>query len=333
MKRTYILAIAACLTLCCAMGVMAKKDKKTAPAPMQEPPFELKTSQDSLSFAAGMANTEGLEQFLQQKYGVTKAQMEGFKKGFKQGLLSKDDSMQKAFNAGLEIAEMVSERMLPGVKKSFSLGNDTISEEVYYKGFLQALDGDTTVWKVSDAADYFIQKSKEQMELQKQQNKAMGERFLEENAKREGVVTTASGLQYKVLVKGLGATPKAEDEVVVKYEGKTVDGHVFDSSYKRNPDSSTFRCNEVIKGWTEALTMMTEGSTWELYIPYQLAYGERGAGKDIRPMSALIFKVELLSIKAGEAKAEETAKAAATSAKKAATAQKKPATAKKRRRL
>lgn len=125
--------------------------------------------------------------------------------------------------------------------------------------------------------------------------KKEGVDFLAANAKKEGVKTTASGLQYKVLTQGTGAIPTASDEVKVNYEGRLVDGKVFDSSYKRG-EPATFKANQVIKGWTEALTMMPVGSKWELYIPYNLAYGERGAGQDIKPYSALIFTVELLDI-------------------------------------
>jgi FKBP-type peptidyl-prolyl cis-trans isomerase FklB len=118
-----------------------------------------------------------------------------------------------------------------------------------------------------------------------------------------------------VLTAGTGETPKATDKVTVKYEGKLIDGTVFDSSYKRNPQTSSFKCNEVIKGWTEALTMMPVGSKWELYIPQELAYGERPAGK-IKPYSTLIFTVELEGIeseKKPEAKTET--KTAETKAK------------------
>jgi FKBP-type peptidyl-prolyl cis-trans isomerase FklB len=102
-------------------------------------------------------------------------------------------------------------------------------------------------------------------------------------------------VQYKVLTAGKGAIPTASQKVKVNYEGRTVDGTVFDSSYKRGKPTD-FRCDQVIKGWTDALTHMPVGSTWEVYIPQQLAYGERGAGNDIKPFSMLIFKIELLEI-------------------------------------
>lgn len=125
--------------------------------------------------------------------------------------------------------------------------------------------------------------------------KAAGEAFLAENAKREGVKVTASGLQYEVLEATIGQKPKATDKVRVHYEGTLIDGTVFDSSYKRG-ESITFGLNQVIKGWTEGLQLMSIGSKYKLYLPYQLAYGERGAGANIPPYAALIFTVELLGI-------------------------------------
>ena len=125
--------------------------------------------------------------------------------------------------------------------------------------------------------------------------KAAGEAFLAENAKREGVKVTESGLQYEVLEATIGQKPKATDKVRVHYEGTLIDGTVFDSSYKRG-ESITFGLNQVIKGWTEGLQLMSIGSKYKLYLPYQLAYGERGAGANIPPYAALIFAVELLGI-------------------------------------
>ena len=125
--------------------------------------------------------------------------------------------------------------------------------------------------------------------------KAAGEAFLAENAKREGVKVTSSGLQYEVLEATIGQKPKATDKVRVHYEGTLIDGTVFDSSYKRG-ESITFGLNQVIKGWTEGLQLMSIGSKYKLYLPYQLAYGERGAGANIPPYAALIFTVEVLGI-------------------------------------
>ena len=125
--------------------------------------------------------------------------------------------------------------------------------------------------------------------------KEAGEKFLKENAKRPEVKTTKSGLQYEVIESTLGLKPKATDKVRVHYEGTLIDGTVFDSSYKRG-ESITFGLNQVIAGWTEGLQLMSVGSKYKLYIPYQLGYGAQGAGGSIPPYAALIFTVELLGI-------------------------------------
>lgn len=125
---------------------------------------------------------------------------------------------------------------------------------------------------------------------------AKGEKFLEDNAKKEGVVTTPSGLQYKVLVEGTGKSPKATDTVLVHYAGTLIDGREFDSSYRRNAPIE-FPLNRVIAGWTEGVQLMKEGAKFRFFIPSKLAYGPRGAGRDIGPNEALIFEVELLQVK------------------------------------
>lgn len=145
-----------------------------------------------------------------------------------------------------------------------------------------------------------------EVESKAKANKEAGEKFLAENEKKEGVQKTASGLQYKVITEGTGAKPKATDTVTVHYEGKLIDGKVFDSSYERGEPVS-FRLNEVIKGWTEGVQLMNTGSKYELYIPSDLAYGETG-NPNIEPNSVLIFTVELLD-EAAAKKAQADAKA------------------------
>ena len=151
--------------------------------------------------------------------------------------------------------------------------------------------------KLSDAEaqaavqDFFSRKAEEQAKAAK----AEGENFLAENAKKEGVKTLPSGLQYKVLREGDGRKPSATDKVECHYEGTLINGEVFDSSYRRG-ETATFGLNQVIKGWTEGLQLMQEGAKYRFFIPYNLAYGERGAGQAIPPYAALIFDVELISI-------------------------------------
>ena len=126
--------------------------------------------------------------------------------------------------------------------------------------------------------------------------KAAGEAFLAENGKKDGVVTLPSGLQYQVLKEGNGKKPSATDQVVCHYEGTLIDGTVFDSSYQRN-QPATFGLNQVIAGWTEGVQLMHEGAKYRFFIPYNLAYGERGAGAQIPPFAALVFDVELIEVK------------------------------------
>ncbi len=133
------------------------------------------------------------------------------------------------------------------------------------------------------------------MSLHAQSALERGQQFLKDNATKDGVKTTASGLQYKITKEGTGSAPKATDNVVVHYKGTTIDGKEFDSSYKRG-EPATFPLNRVIKGWTEGLQLIKEGGKATLYIPSELAYGKRGAGADIGPDETLIFEVELLKI-------------------------------------
>lgn len=139
--------------------------------------------------------------------------------------------------------------------------------------------------------EYFTKLQEEQVKMFKSE----GEAFLAENAKKEGVVTLPSGLQYKVITEGNGNRPTASQQVKCHYEGTLINGAKFDSSYDRN-EPAVFPVNGVIQGWVEALQLMPVGSKWELYIPYNLAYGERGAGQSIPPYATLIFTVELLEI-------------------------------------
>ena len=140
--------------------------------------------------------------------------------------------------------------------------------------------------------DFFNRKAEEQAKAAK----AEGENFLAENAKKEGVKTLPSGLQYKVLREGDGRKPSATDKVECHYEGTLINGEVFDSSYRRG-ETATFGLNQVIKGWTEGLQLMQEGAKYRFFIPYNLAYGEHGAGQSIPPYAALIFDVELIKVK------------------------------------
>ncbi len=169
-------------------------------------------------------------------------------------------------------------------------------------GMNHAFANATTLLTLEEAKDVLIkwqeemmQKQMEKIKKQGEENAAKGKAFLEENAKKDGVVTLKSGLQYKILEKGNGTSPKEDDIVSVHYKGTLIDGTEFDSSYSRNKPA-TFPVNGVIKGWTEALQKMKTGGHWMLYVPAELAYGDRQAGPVIGPHSTLIFDVTLLSI-------------------------------------
>jgi FKBP-type peptidyl-prolyl cis-trans isomerase FklB len=197
-------------------------------------------------------------------------------------------------------------------KASYSIGHDIgstfkkqnvdVNSDALFAGLKDALSGKEAMTK-EDRDKALAEFQKEMIEKQaattkaaSEKNATEGEKFLAENKKKDGVKTTTSGLQYKVLKEGAGDPPKATDSVVTNYKGTLLDGTEFDSSYKRN-EPATFPVNRVIPGWTEALQLMKPGSKYQLFIPSKLAYGERGAGRDIGPNATLIFEVELLSIK------------------------------------
>ncbi|MCD8297111.1 MAG: FKBP-type peptidyl-prolyl cis-trans isomerase [Prevotella sp.] len=185
--------------------------------------------------------------------------------------------------------------MLPRLKDQFRESPDSINDVCFNTGFINAIIKDYGLMSVGSANEYFASAVKKAEDAINEANRKAGEVFLAENKEKEGVITTESGLQYKVLVEGDGVIPTEDQEVTVKYEGRLIDGTVFDSSYKRPGETAKFSPKKVIKGWTEALTMMPVGSKWEIYIPQELGYGERKSGS-INPYSALIFTVELISV-------------------------------------
>ncbi|MFC2335452.1 MAG: FKBP-type peptidyl-prolyl cis-trans isomerase [Prevotella sp.] len=167
--------------------------------------------------------------------------------------------------------------------------------EDFAKGIKDVFGGKTEMTEAEAQAavqGFFQQKAKEQADTAKSE----GETFLTENAKKENVVTLPSGLQYEVLREGNGRKPDATDKVECHYEGTLINGQVFDSSYQRG-ETATFGLNQVIKGWTEGLQLMQEGAKYRFFIPYDLAYGEQGAGQSIPPFATLIFDVELIKVK------------------------------------
>lgn len=174
-------------------------------------------------------------------------------------------------------------------------GVDKISPTDMVEALEEVLAGKPTKISMHEASDLYSKAIAKLQSKQHEGNKIEGEKFLADNAKKPGIKTTASGLQYEVLTMGTGPKPAITDKVKTHYHGTLIGGKVFDSSVDRGEPIS-FPLNGVIKGWTEALQLMPVGSKFRLFIPYELAYGERGAGGDIKPFSALIFEVELLAI-------------------------------------
>jgi FKBP-type peptidyl-prolyl cis-trans isomerase FklB len=191
-----------------------------------------------------------------------------------------------------------------GLNIGFNLGrqNISINPDVLTAGIKDAIAGkpQLTTEQVKETMAAFEKDMTEKQKVAGEKNAAEGTKFLEENKKKEGVKTTASGLQYKSIKEGTGAQPKGNDTVTVNYRGTLINGTEFDSSYKRG-QPATFPLNGVIKGWTEGLQLMKAGSKYQLFIPPNLAYGDRAVGPDISANSTLIFDVELIGVKPAEA--------------------------------
>ena len=259
----------------------------------------LKDDVDTLSYAFGLARTQGLKQYLAQM-DVDTTYMDAFVKGLKDGANAGDDKKKAAYYKGLEIGNMISQQWVKGINTEL-FGQDStksISLQNLLAGFIQGATGKKGLMTVEQAGQVAQVKmmaiKAKQLEVQYGPLKKKGEEWMAANAKKPGVKTLPSGVQYKVIKEGAGAMPKDTSLVKVNYEGRLIDGTVFDSSYK-NGQPVSLRANQVIKGWTEALVHMPAGSVWEVYIPQELAYGEREQGQ-IKPYSPLVFKIELIKV-------------------------------------
>ena len=293
--RIIVLMLAAitCLTVSAASKKKVKKEVKAVEK------VDTISARD-FSYLMGKANTMGLKDYLVQRMGVDTTYMADFIQGFDAKEMTEADKRLKARLTGMEIRQQVEGQIVPQVAKQISDSLQILQADRFVAGFRAGISGENDELPISmDSTQAVVRKQMDYYHTQEMErkfgaNRKAGEEFLKENAKKDGVKTTPSGLQYKVLTKGEGEIPTATQRVKVNYEGHLIDGTEFDSSYKRK-EPATFACNQVISGWTEALTMMPVGSKWELYIPQELAYGERETGK-IKPFSMLIFTVELLGI-------------------------------------
>ena len=289
MKKIVLFAAAA------AMGL--------ASCTSQAPKANLKSDIDSLSYMIGVNQGNGLSEVATTHMGIDSAYVAEFLKGIEAGAAegaSATNAKALAFVIGKQIGLQASGLMFNQINGNiFGKDSETsLSKDNFLAGLLAVANNKSLVPPTE--AQAFINAQLDAIkekatEKQYADNKAAGEKFLAENATKEGVKTTESGLQYKVIKEGQGEIPTKESTVKVHYKGTLIDGTEFDSSYKREEPTS-FRADRVIAGWTEALTMMPVGSKWELYIPQELAYGSRQTGQYIKPFSALVFEVELLEI-------------------------------------
>ena len=264
------------------------------------PKANLKSDVDSMSYAIGMAQTQGLKEYLVDRLGVDTANIGEFIKGLNEGVNAGDNKKKAAYYAGIQIGQQISNQMVKGINHEV-FGDDStksISLKNFMAGFISGTLGKQGLMTIEQAQTVAQTKMQEikarEMEKTYGPNREEGEKFLAANAKKEGVKTLESGVQYRIIKEGTGAVPADTSLVKVHYEGRLLNDSVFDSSYKRG-EPITLRCNQTIKGWTDAMVHMPAGSIWEVYIPQDLAYGEREQGI-IKPFSVLVFKIELLEV-------------------------------------
>ena len=286
MKKILLFALCALV----ALGADATARKKKNTVQLEKTTLKAVPA-DSFSYAFGVMQAPSLMQYVGQQEGVNEQNLPSFIEGMTTQYTTAEEEEILARAAGIKIARMNNQRIIPNVCKQYGEGDSTyVDSGLYLKGLTEGLQ------KKASLPDSVAQQTVErQQKYCMDQMRIKNLNWLAENSVKDSIVVLPSGLQYKVLTKGTGAVPTDSVDVEVNYEGQLIDGTVFDSSYKRGK-TATFKPTGVIKGWTEALTMMPVGSTWMLYIPYNLAYGEQG-NRNIPPYATLIFKVELVSIK------------------------------------
>lgn len=264
------------------------------------PKANLTSDIDTLSYAIGMAQSQGLKDYLSMRMGVDTAYMDAFIKGFNESAKSGEDKKQNAYYAGLQIGQQVSQQMVKSINDDL-FGSDstqTISLDNFMAGFVAGTTGKGGLMTV-DSASTVAQTKMQQVKARHMEevygdNKKQCEEFMANIAKKEGIKALDNGVYYEVLTEGKGEIPSDTSRVKVHYEGRLINDTIFDSSYKRN-QPTTFRANMVIPGWTNALTHMPVGSKWRVYIPQDQAYADREMGQ-IKPFSCLIFTIDLLEI-------------------------------------
>ena len=304
MRKALILAVAI-VAMAIALPVSAKSKKKNKaadnPAPEEiviDQPV-LASAADSAAWLFGFTQSQGLKNYIMTELKVDTAYLGAFVLGLQARIDAETEAPEDhAFNAGMEIGAQVV-KMTKQFRDDYYAVDPSakVSPALVTTALLEGFLGRSEL--VPDSAmktfrTIMSDRQKENLAAQYGGNRELGEEFLAQNKKRDGVIVLPSGLQYRIIEQGDGPVPTATQKVKVNYEGHLVDGTEFDSSYKRK-QPATFAVNRVIKGWTEALCKMPVGSKWELFVPQELAYGDRETGK-IKPFSALIFTIELISI-------------------------------------
>lgn len=286
-RSMLVVALAATLSFSAFAAKKTKKNNKKVAQPVMVKPV----SPADFSYAAGVAQSASLAQFLAQRSGVDSAHIKDFVEGLSKEVSADEAAKLRALLASIDIKKQMPQIVQSMNQQATGKGDTTyVDAAIFLKGLTEGLLKTNTL-----SADSATKIEQQQYDYYAQQLKTLSADFLKNYAKQKGVKSTASGLLYKVIKEGDGAMPTDTSEVEVNYEGKLVDGTVFDSSYKRG-QTATFAVNQVIKGWSEAVKLMKVGAEYEVCLPYDIAYGERGT-RGIPPYSTLIFKIELKSIK------------------------------------
>lgn len=286
-RSMLVVALAATLSFSAFAAKKTKKNNKKVAQPVMVKPV----SPADFSYAAGVAQSSSLAQFLAQRSGVDSAHIKDFVEGLSKEVSADEAAKLRALLASIDIKKQMPQIVQSMNQQATGKGDTTyVDATIFLKGLTEGLLKTNTL-----SADSATKIEQQQYDYYTQQLKTRNADFLKNYAKQKGVKSTASGLLYKVIKEGDGAMPTDTSEVEVHYEGKLVDGTVFDSSYKRG-ETATFAVNQVIKGWSEAVKLMKVGAEYEVCLPYEIAYGERGT-RGIPPYSTLIFKIELKSIK------------------------------------
>lgn len=286
-RSMLVVALAATLSFSAFAAKKTKKNNKKVAQPVMVKPV----SPTDFSYAAGVAQSASLAQFLAQRSGVDSAHIKDFVEGLNKEVSADEAAKLRALLASIDIKKQMPQIVQSMNQQATGKGDTTyVDATTFLKGLTEGLLKSNTL-----SADSATKIEQQQYDYHTQHLKTRNADFLKNYAKQKGVKSTASGLLYKVIKEGDGAMPTDTSEVEVHYEGKLVDGTVFDSSYKRG-ETATFAVNQVIKGWSEAVKLMKVGAEYEVCLPYEIAYGERGT-RGIPPYSTLIFKIELKGIK------------------------------------